>query len=266
MVSATPENRQTIGSILRLQREAQNLDLDSIARETRIPRRHLIAFEADHYEDLPARPYAIGFLRTYAGFLGMSSDELVDQFKAETSRNEPVQVPSYNEVLDDSRFPSKTLAFTSAGVVVVAILGGWLLLGRSTPEEVPAQPVLTEPAPIVEPEVVQPQAADAPETVAPVPAATPQLPAPQPGIVVRAIEDSWIRISDGGPRAVKMDTLKAGETFTVPDIPGLMLQTGNAGGLVITVDGKPVAPLGERGIVVRNVSLDRQSLLQRLVP
>ena len=53
--------------------------------------------------------------------------------------------------------------------------------------------------------------------------------------------------------------LKAGQSYPVPDRPGLSMRAGNAGGLDVTVDGKPAAPLGPIG-AVRNVALDPQSL------
>ena len=46
----------------------------------------------------------------------------------------------------------------------------------------------------------------------------------------------------------------------MPDRPGVSMRTGNAGGLYITVDGKPVPPIGGMG-AVKNVLLDPQALL-----
>lgn len=53
--------------------------------------------------------------------------------------------------------------------------------------------------------------------------------------------------------------LKPGDTYRVPDQPGLSMRAGNAGGLDIVVDGKPAPSLGSMGSV-RNVALDPQSL------
>jgi cytoskeleton protein RodZ len=57
-----------------------------------------------------------------------------------------------------------------------------------------------------------------------------------------------------------MRVLKPGETYRVPDRPGLVLRTGNAGGLDITVDGRPVASVGPVG-KTRNVALDPERLV-----
>jgi cytoskeleton protein RodZ len=79
-------------------------------------------------------------------------------------------------------------------------------------------------------------------------------------IVIRAIADSWVRIRDAGQSVLLGRELKAGESYVVPDRPGLSMRTGNAGGLSITVDGNPVPPIG-RMRAVRNVALEPQALI-----
>ena len=48
----------------------------------------------------------------------------------------------------------------------------------------------------------------------------------------------------------------------VPPGAHLVLQTGNAGGLQITVGGKQIPPLGQAGDVRDNILLDADSLLR----
>ncbi len=55
--------------------------------------------------------------------------------------------------------------------------------------------------------------------------------------------------------------LRAGDSYRVPNQPGLTLLTGNAGALDIMVDGEPVPPIGGEGTVRRNVALDAERLL-----
>jgi cytoskeleton protein RodZ len=49
--------------------------------------------------------------------------------------------------------------------------------------------------------------------------------------------------------------MHAGDSWPVPDEPGLVLTAGNAGGTEIAHDGKPGAPLGNSGAVLRNYAL-----------
>jgi cytoskeleton protein RodZ len=80
-------------------------------------------------------------------------------------------------------------------------------------------------------------------------------------IVIHAAADSWVQIRDVGQSILVQRVLKAGESYAVPDQPGLAMRTGNAGGLEITVDGIPAPPIGRLGAVRRNVALDRQALM-----
>ncbi|MBT3359261.1 MAG: DUF4115 domain-containing protein [Rhodospirillales bacterium] len=80
-------------------------------------------------------------------------------------------------------------------------------------------------------------------------------------IVVRAKSDSWIQVRDGVARRLLVTRLlRAGDSYRVPDRPGLSLLTGNAGALEILVGGKAVAPIGGVGAVRRNVALDAERL------
>lgn len=95
----------------------------------------------------------------------------------------------------------------------------------------------------------------APKTVAAAPAAVTDA----PGIVIRATGDSWVEVRDSHGAIVTQRLLHAGDVYRVPAEPGLVLTTGNASGLEILVDGRPVKPLG--GTVRRNILLDPSRLL-----
>jgi cytoskeleton protein RodZ len=58
--------------------------------------------------------------------------------------------------------------------------------------------------------------------------------------------------------------LRAGESYNVPNTPGLMMTTGNAGGTFVTVNGQPSAPLGQENQVVREIPLDAAPLADYL--
>lgn len=80
-------------------------------------------------------------------------------------------------------------------------------------------------------------------------------------IVVRAKLDSWIQVRDSIARRLLVTRLlRAGDSYRVPNRPGLTLLTGNAGALEILVDGKPVPSIGGIGTVRRDVALDAAKL------
>ena len=83
----------------------------------------------------------------------------------------------------------------------------------------------------------------------------------QARVLLRATGDSWIAVRGADQAVLFTRLLKAGETYRVPDEPGLSMRTGNAGGLEITVDGKPAPSIGPNGAIRRNVALDPQALM-----
>ena len=79
-------------------------------------------------------------------------------------------------------------------------------------------------------------------------------------IAIEAISDSWVEIKDAEDELLLTRVLRTGDSFLVPNRPGLTMMTGNAGALRIIVDGDPVQSIGPRGSVRRDVKLDPQLL------
>ncbi len=69
----------TIGATLREARERRGLTIEQVAQDTRISARFLEALEAEAFELLPAPVYVRGFLRSYASYLKLDPQPLLDQ-------------------------------------------------------------------------------------------------------------------------------------------------------------------------------------------
>jgi cytoskeleton protein RodZ len=83
----------------------------------------------------------------------------------------------------------------------------------------------------------------------------------QPGrILVKAKGYAWIQVYDG-KETILTRTLHPGDSYYAPDKPGLVMRTGNAGGLSFVVDGKELPALGPTGMVKKKIPLDPQRLL-----
>ncbi len=67
-----------IGDTLRSTREHRGLTIEQVAQDTRISVRFLEALEAEHFEELPAPVYVRGFLRSYANYLKIDPQPLLD--------------------------------------------------------------------------------------------------------------------------------------------------------------------------------------------
>ena len=83
-------------------------------------------------------------------------------------------------------------------------------------------------------------------------------------IVVRATADSYVAVRTGDNEPLFSQLMRPGDSYEVPSGADLLLETGNAGGLQITIDGKRVPPLGSVGEIRRNIPLDAEKLLRGL--
>jgi cytoskeleton protein RodZ len=66
-------------------------------------------------------------------------------------------------------------------------------------------------------------------------------------IELEASEPSWVTLGDADGNKLFTGLLKQGETRTIEVERPATLRTGNAGGLQVRLDGKPIGPLGPRG-------------------
>jgi cytoskeleton protein RodZ len=120
-----------IGEQLRATRERKGLTLDRVADETNISKRYLAALEEEDFTVFPGDPYVIGFLRNYAEYLGLPSDELANSYKNMRIQEQPM--PIQELIPKRGMTPlAKGAAIAGAAVVVIVVLA--VTLGHRKPE------------------------------------------------------------------------------------------------------------------------------------
>jgi Flp pilus assembly protein TadD len=116
----------------------------------------------------------------------------------------------------------------------------------------------------------QPRPAAAAPAVAPSPPSIPQAAtadAAPARVRLRARGETWVQVQERASGTVLFDrVMQPGESYAVPDRPGLVLTTGNAGGLEVQVEGETLPPLGAERAVRRNLPLDPATLRQATAP
>ena len=284
----------SIGETLRRERQRRKLNLDQVSRELKIARKFLEAIEKENFDVLPAGVFAKSFVRQYARMLGLDEEEAANevqraltpaseapQFAAATPSEVKVsplpqfyvpKVEAWERVRDNRSAWSSSL--TALGLVVVAMLGcslvyGWWQRGRHTvavaaaPAAHKQAPALPPPAKNAAPDPRPAVLASQVSTLAtppaqPAVAADLAIPAVsgEPGAVkveVTAAEPVWILARSDG-KYLFSGTLGANETRTVQGANMVLLRLGNAGGVSITLNGKPIGEVGPKG-QVRTVQL-----------
>ena len=128
----SPEPRGTTGAQMHAARLALGQDISDVASALRIRRDQIEAIEGGDFDALPGRAYSIGFVRSYAEYLGLDEVEMVAAFKSEfdaaQSAGPELVFPDAEE---ESRMPRG--AFVVVGILVIAALYGvWSLTVRAT--------------------------------------------------------------------------------------------------------------------------------------
>ena len=101
--------RSSVADELYATREGYGVDLAYVADELRIPYDHLAAIEEGRFSDLPGPVYIVGFLRSYAEYLGLDADVVIARFKAEQLGFAARQDLNFPSPHDDGRVPKASL-------------------------------------------------------------------------------------------------------------------------------------------------------------
>lgn len=241
-----------VGERLRVAREEKGLSLDDVARQTRIPIRHLEHIERGEWDALPAVTYSVGFARSYANAVGLDGPAIGAELREQLGAMPRGQsaAPAYYEPADPARVPPRSLAIIA--LLIAALLVAGYLYWRSKAVDDPSvdESAITE--------------GSAPESAPPVaPAAAAATSAAGP-VVVAATEEVWLRIYDASGTSLYQGTLRPGENYEVPaNAPSPMIHTGRPNVLRITVGSIVIPPLGEPEQRVMDISLKPADLIAR---
>lgn len=258
------------GKILRTAREEKGWSLMDAEEATKIRVRYLQALEEENYAILPGTAYSKGFLRTYANHLNLDPEEMIGLYKASVLSDIP---PALQSPLTPIK--SRPIWFRPAVAVGMAFLAIALVIGIAqlthkpgqsvssgyTPSPLPSAPKTQEPAQKTTPAASQPKTTNPSQPVGSTtggttPATTASA---SSGLTAKLVftQDVWLNVQVDGNTPVQT-YYHAGTTKEITASNKIELLTvGNAGGLSITINGKPVPPLGGDGQVLNNIIFDK---------
>jgi len=249
----------SIGERLRRQRLKTRISLEKVSLETKIGVRLLEAIEAEQFEKLPGGVFRRNFVLQYAQALGLDPEEINNELKQLNQFDDIPAMPTADMIRDRELGPSSRFSvpidlsgvggstigslIAAVGVMLACALiyTWWSTPRRAAPvrnSEASRAPAVQPVAAALTPIPATPSAADAPSAQA------------QENVPIRvglsADEKTWISISSDG-KNVFSDALNPHETKLVEASEKVRLLIGNAGGLEISLNGKPIGPVGPRG-------------------
>ena len=232
----------SFGRYLQAIRLEKKISLEQVAAQTRVGLELLLLVEQEDYDQLPAEVYVKGFLRSYAAAIGADGDEAVRRY---ASRLDVGQKITESEVLVDKSKPLlRRNIIISAGLLLCIVAVSVLVISllRSTPG--------TEESSQLTPPAVQekPVAGESQEG-----ASLPTVPAKKNSeklsLQITALENTWIKVIIDEKESIEYN-LRSGDEIELEATTGYNILIGNAGGIKIRLNDKPVAISGESGQVV----------------
>jgi cytoskeletal protein RodZ len=138
-----------IGSSLREARLRQNLDFPELEERTKIRPKYLRALEDERFDLLPAPTYVRGFLRSYAGALGLDGQPFVDEYNSRFTVGEddaPLRarrVPVQRRDRGPRESRMAAVALVAIAIATALVIAAWRFGGPES-EKVPG---LVTPSP-----------------------------------------------------------------------------------------------------------------------
>ncbi len=239
----------SFGEFLRRERELRHIELNEIAKITRIKKSYLQAIETDNYEELPDIAFVKGFIRAYCNYIGLEPEQTVNHFQQFYDQSfkqsgQPVRKKVYGRLHSNNLYIA-----TSAGIAVA--LGLIFLIFYSGGHKVKKQSRIsssnvqqlsfttTAPSqPFTQYTTVITQTAAAKVT------STGSLftqAAKVHTVLLKATEDTWVRLEQNSTENNAQEALlKAGQQVFWKFTGSAMLIVGNAEGIEIIFDNKQI--------------------------
>ncbi len=247
-----------IGTALRDARVRRDISLQQAEDDTKIRVKYIQAMENEDFDVLPAGTYVKGFLRTYAEYLDLDAQLLIDEYNdrfGSGDHREHIIQPARAAKAETAapkagrRHQTNYILVAILAVVIIAVLAylGWGNASSEKPTLVTtteAETTATAPAPT--PAETVPQAAVTPTQT--------QSATLQSIVMTSTSSDNWVEIhkTSAEGEVIWGGTLAAGDSKTLEsaDLQGqtkLWLTVGSPAGLQVTVNGKPQQVTGTVG-------------------
>jgi cytoskeletal protein RodZ len=250
------------GLYLRSRRESLGLKAQDIARQTRIGNEYIKAMEEERWNDLPAPVFAKGFIRSYCQALGEPPDEVLVLYDQLQEQERAPLLP-----LSRDRAPRAISSTLRLSLMLVLVLGAglvglsFLLHETRGPRPVaqpkPSQSMSSESTP---PESTAPPSTTSTETPSQEVSGVTQVISTQPSaveaprsrLVGRTTELTWVKVTTDDGNSVQ-ELLAPGTVREWTSAKRFVLTVGNAGGIKLEYNGRPLPPLGPSGAVIQKL-------------
>lgn len=232
----------SFGRYLQAIRLEKKISLEKVSEQTRIGLGNLLLVEQEDHQRLPAEVFVKGFLRAYANAIGADADEAVRRYESRLSVVKQIAESEASEGKPTSRLWWKLMIslFLLMCIIVLSIYGVTYFQAQTAMDRshVPTPPAAEESSA---------ETRTSPEAKSD---AKPANPFPEKLLLeATALENTWLKVIIDDKESTEY-SLNSGEHIKLEAVSSFSLLIGNAGGIKITLNDKPVSIPGESGQVV----------------
>ena len=239
----------SLGQDLKRERELRGISLKEISSSTKISLRFLQALEEDRLDILPGNFFIKAILRTYAKFIGLEEDYVLNKYYEATleleQSLEPKQIKRKTRPVLTKNI--KKLIYSLALIIILLLFLFFLyylfFLKKQTspPTEEPRVSTLLQEEMTLPPSRTEPLVEFMPEEV-------------NITIEISFLEETWLQVWADG--VLKVDGLKQpGGKLMVKANEEFLIHLGNAGGISYTLKNRQGKQLGPSGAVIKNLRI-----------
>ena len=116
---------ETVGQILSSERNFKNLSINDIAAELKISKNIIIDLENDNIKNNPDIIFNIGHLRSYSNFLELDTDTIIKKFKNDLSFNINKEKKNITPIVENNFF--KIERFFAASLILIVFSSFYFL-------------------------------------------------------------------------------------------------------------------------------------------
>lgn len=117
-----------IGQKLRNARIKKGYTIDDLQQITKIQKRYLIAIEEGQFDHLPGDFYVRAFIKQYSDAVGISSDDLLEEYKADIPNSQPTQESAPEETKTRTIKEESNSFFSNLGNYIPQIVVGIVII------------------------------------------------------------------------------------------------------------------------------------------
>ena len=249
---------KTVGQILSIERNTKNLSISDISIELNISKSIIIDLENDNIKNNPDIIFNIGHLRSYSNFLELDTDTIIKKFKDQVSFNVKEEKKNITPIVENNFF--KIEKFFAASIILVIFTSFYFLFVDQNDNEInfaliPDIPESLEP--IVEKANTfnnLSQSSDIKKTdLMNTSSAVASIGINEKVTTVatlKMLNPTWLQLRDKEDNIILSKLMDKDEEFSYELKLNYNITAGNAGNILVLIDGDVRGKIGKYGDII----------------